>query len=268
MKNEYDWLAVVAGNSRLHWGWFKHHSLIDTWDTPHLVNRVKPRQLPQLFFPANFIQQGLLDIPVYLASVVSHQTNCWQNYEQINLINLPDIELTNLYPTMGIDRALATWGAITTYHQACLVIDGGTALTFTGADQQGNLMGGAILPGLRSLLRNLNQTTSALPEVKLPDTLPPRWALDTNTAIASGILYTAIAGVHSYIVDWLKQFPDSKIIFTGGDGEILWCFLQQLSQQQATELSPQITVDSNLVFQGIRLVYEQQEILRNSSGNF
>ncbi|MGL5835140.1 MAG: pantothenate kinase [Waterburya sp.] len=268
MENEYDWLALVAGNSRLHWGWFKHHSLIDTWDTPHLGNKVKPRQLPQLFFPANFIQQGLLDIPVYLASVVSQQTNCWQNYEQINLINLPDIKLINLYPTMGIDRALATWGAIATYHQACLVIDGGTALTFTGADQQGHLIGGAILPGLRSLLRNLNQTTSALPKVKLPDTLPPRWALDTDTAIASGILYTAIAGVHSYIVDWRAQFPDSKVIFTGGDGEILWRFLQQHLQEQLPELAPQITVDPNLIFQGIRLVHEQQEMLQNFGENF
>jgi type III pantothenate kinase len=264
VKNEYDWLALMAGNSRLHWGWFKHHSLIDTWDTPHISNRVKPRQLPQLFFPTNFIQQGLLDIPVYLASVVFHQSNCWQNYEQINLINLQDVKLTNLYPTMGIDRALAIWAAIATYHQACLVIDGGTALTFTGADQQGNLIGGAILPGLRSLLRNLKQSTAALPEVNLPDVLPPRWALDTETAIASGILYTAIAGVHSYLVDWRQQFPDSKVIFTGGDGEILWWFLQQ----EFPELAPQIIVDPNLIFQGMRLVYQQQEILQNSGDNF
>ena len=127
MENDYNWLALAAGNSRLHWGWFKHHTLIDTWDTSHILNTVKPRQLPQLFFSPNLIKQGLFDVPVYLASVVTHQTDCWQNYSKLNLINLQDIQLTNLYPTIGIDRALAVWGAIATYHQACLVIDGGTA---------------------------------------------------------------------------------------------------------------------------------------------
>lgn len=255
MENEYNWLALAAGNSRLHWGWFKHHALVSTWNTPHILNKVKPGQLPPLFFPSNFIQQGLLDVPVYLASVVSHQTAYWQDYDKLNLINLQDIKLTNLYTTIGIDRALAAWGAIATYHQACLVIDGGTALTFTGVDQQGKLIGGAIIPGLRSLLLTLKEKTVALPEVKLPNSLPPRWGLNTDTAISSGILYMAIAGVHSYIIDWLKHFPDSAIIFTGGDGELLCRFLQQ----QFPDLAAQATVDSDLVFKGMRLVYEQQE---------
>jgi type III pantothenate kinase len=61
--------------------------------------------------------------------------------------------------------------------------------------------------------------------------------------------------VHSYIVDWLKHFSDSEIIFTGGDGELLWRFLQQ----QFPDLATQATVDLDLVFKGIRLVYEQQD---------
>jgi type III pantothenate kinase len=255
VENEYNWLALAAGNSRLHWGWFKHHALVSTWNTPHILNKVKPGQLPSLFFPSSFIQQGLLDVPVYLASVVSHQTDCWQDYRELNLINLQDIKLTNLYTTIGIDRALAAWGAIATHHQACLVIDGGTALTFTGADQQGKLIGGAIIPGLRSLLLTLKEKTVALPEVKLPNSLPPRWGLNTDTAIASGILYMAIAGIHGYIIDWLKHFPESEIIFTGGDGELLWRFLQQ----QFPALATQATVDLDLVFKGMRLVYQQQD---------
>lgn len=256
MENEYNWLALAAGNSRLHWGWFKHHTLVDTWDSPHISNKIKPDQLPQLFFSSNLIKQGLSDVPVpiYLASVVSHQTERWQNYHQLNLVNLSDIKLTNLYPTMGVDRALAVWGAIAIYNRACLVIDGGTALTFTGANQQGQLIGGAILPGLRSQLLTLKHKTSALPQVELPDSLPPRWALDTDTAIASGVLYTAISGVYNYILDWLKQFPDSPIIFTGGDGELLFSLLQQ----QFPDLSAQATVEPHLVFQGIKLVYAQK----------
>ena len=254
MEHEYNWLALVVGNSRLHWAWFRHLVLVKTWDTSHLTISVKPYQLPHLMLDSDLVRQDLTHLSVYLASVVANQTEHWQDYGNLTFISLPDIKLTNTYPTMGIDRALAVWGAISTYQQACLVIDGGTALTFTGVDRTGRLIGGAILPGLRSQLLTLKQKTSALPEIKLPDSLPPQWALDTDTAIASGILYSAIAGIHSYIIDWLQQFPTTQIIFTGGDGEVLLRFFHQ----QFPDLTDKTIVDPNLVFQGIKLVYQQK----------
>lgn len=255
MENDRNWLALAVGNSRLHWGWFRYFTLVETWDTPHLENSVKSDRLPPLFLHHNLIKEDFDCIPVYLASVVASQTKYWQNYRDLTSIALEDIKLTNIYPTMGVDRALAAWGAVSIYNQACLVIDGGTALTFTGVNRQGKLIGGAILPGLRSQLLTLQQTTSALPEIQLSDTLPSRWALNTAAAIASGIIYTAIAGIHSYITDWLRQFPHSQVIFTGGDAELLSRFLHQ----QFPNLASQTTVNLNLVLQGIRLVYQQQQ---------
>lgn len=254
MEHEYDWLALVVGNSRLHWAWFRHFALIKTWDTHHLAIAVKTYQLPHLFLHSDLVKQDLTYLSLYLASVVASQTQYWQYYDDITYIRLEDIKLTNVYPTMGIDRALAVWGAIAIYQQACLVIDGGTALTFTGVDETGKLIGGAILPGLRSQFLSLGQKTSALPEVVLPDRLPPRWALDTESAIASGILYSAIAGIHSYIISWLQQFPQTQIIFTGGDGEVLSRFLHQ----QFPELVDKTVVEPNLIFQGIKLVYQHK----------
>ncbi|MEM6612366.1 MAG: pantothenate kinase [Cyanobacteria bacterium P01_C01_bin.72] len=254
MKREDNWLALAVGNSRLHWAWFRRHTLVATWDTHHLSISVQPNQLPHLFLHSDLVRQGFDSLSVYLASVVSKQSECWQYYEYLISISLKDINLTDTYPTMGVDRALAISGAISSYQQACLVVDGGTALTFTGVDADGKFIGGAILPGLRSQLLALQQKTSALPEVPVPNRLPARWGMDTDTAIASGVLYTAIAGIQSYIVDWLRQFPQSQIIFTGGDGEILSRFLQQ----QYPDLASEIIVDHNLVFQGIKLVYQQQ----------
>ena len=253
MENERNWLALAIGNSRLHWGWFKQQNLVEVWDTPHLANPVRRDRLPHPI-QGNLTRQGLNNLPVYLASVVTDQTKLWQDYDNLTLVSLKDIELINIYPSLGVDRALAAWGAVSTYNQACLVIDGGTALTFTGVDSQGKLIGGAILPGLRSQLLSLQQKTAALPEIQLPDSLPPRWALNTEQAIASGIIYTAIASIQGYIVDWLRQFPDSQVIFTGGDGELLSRFLHQ----QFPYLGVQTTVNRELIFQGIRLVYEQQ----------
>ena len=256
MEHKYDWLALAVGNSRLHWAWFRHLTLIKTWDTHHLAISVKSYQLPHLVLHGDIVERDLTNLPVYLASVVSNQTQYWQHYNDLTQIHLKDIKLTNVYPTMGVDRALAVWGAISIYQQACLVIDGGTALTFTGVDETGKLIGGAILPGLRSQLLSLKQKTSALPEVKLPNHLPPQWALDTDSAIASGILYSAIAGIHSYILNWVEQFPNTQIIFTGGDGEILSRFLDR----QFPNLAKKTVVEPNLIFQGIKLVYQQKNL--------
>ncbi|MBE9045712.1 pantothenate kinase [Pleurocapsales cyanobacterium LEGE 10410] len=250
--NESNWLALAIGNSRLHWAWFKHDNLIETWDTRHLSIAVE-HHLPQELLANGLLKQDLTNIPVYLASVVPAQTELWQNYGELNLITIKDVKLSDTYPTMGVDRALAAWGASVTYTQPCLIIDGGTALTFTTVDGQ-KFLGGAILPGLRSQLTSLKQKTAALPAVELPATLPPRWASNTDQAIASGIIYTTITGIHSYIVDWLEQFPHSKIIFTGGDAELLAQYLHL----QFAEIAHQTVINHNLAFWGM-LLYRQQK---------
>ena len=251
-KLERNWLAVVAGNSRLHWGWFERDLLQETWDTNHLANAIASDCPPSSYLTKSLSDRQLNNIPVYFASVVARQTEYWQSYQHLNKISLSDLALTNTYPTFGIDRALTAFGAVSLYRQDCLIIDGGTALTFTGVDRHKQLIGGAILPGLRSQLTTLEQTTSALPDVQLPQHLPSRWAVDTDTAIASGILYTVLAGVDSYIADWRKRFPNGRAIFTGGDGKLLANFYQQ--QFNAV---PYITLERNLIFQGFLAVYRQ-----------
>jgi len=224
--NHY-WLALAIGNSRLHWAWFIQDLLLENWDTPHLSIAVEAKYLPQQFLADSLIGEGLISLPIYLA-----------------------VKLANLYPTLGIDRALAVWGAVETYNQACLVIDGGTALTFTGVDQDRRLIGGAILPGLRSQFATLNQKTAALPEVEMLKMLPLRWAMNTEDAIASGVIYSAIAGIYSYIIDWLEHFPESQIILTGGDGELLF---QYLHLQYPETITMPIVSEYKLVFYGINL---------------
>ncbi|MEM8828024.1 MAG: pantothenate kinase [Cyanobacteria bacterium P01_G01_bin.19] len=246
-----DKLALAIGNSRLHWAYFEQDNLIETWDTPHLKEPIVGDRLPSHLFLDSSLRQVLETIPVYIASVVPQQTELWQNYHDARIVTLEDIELSNLYPTLGIDRALAIWGGGETYGYPCLIIDGGTALTFTAADPQRQLIGGAILPGLRSQFLALNQKTAALPEVALPANLPPRWALDTNNAIASGIVYSVLAGIYSYIENWQKRYPNSQIILTGGDGEIL---SQYLARQYP---SLKTICDRNLIFYGINLIARQ-----------
>ncbi|HEY9617521.1 MAG TPA: pantothenate kinase, partial [Microcoleaceae cyanobacterium] len=227
--NPSPWLALMIGNSRLHWAQFADQDLLQTWDTPYLTPAnsqppiLHPSAPPTSSFPSSLPHPSEL----WIASVVPQQTQLWQAYPQAQFITLEQVPLAGMYPTLGIDRALAVWGAIMTLGSPVLVIDAGTALTFTGADAQKRLVGGAILPGLRLQFHSLGQSTAALPLVDWQETatLPSRWAMDTSDAIASGILHTVLAGLRDFVNIWWKDFPASPVVLTGGDGDRLYRYL-------------------------------------------
>lgn len=236
----------MIGNSRLHWGYFTGDTLKHSWNTNHLSSSEELATI----FPPQLQYLSTQKIPLYLASVVPSQTNLYINQTETQIIQLENISLKGVYPTMGIDRALALWGAGCVYGFPCLVIDGGTALTFTGANEEGELIGGAILPGVRLQLQSLAVNTAALPALDLIADLPPRWAKTTPEAIRSGVIYTIIAGIKNFIAHWQGQFSLSKIVITGGDAVTLKDYLNQCFPDIAEE----IILDSELVFWGMRAV--------------
>lgn len=238
-----EWLALAIGNSRLHWAWFAGTTLQQTWNTDYVL---------EARLPAEVLGRSLSAAPLlWLASVVPDQTELWQRYPHTHLISLADIPLQNQYPTLGIDRALALWGALEILGAPVLVIDAGTALTFTGADTEKKLVGGAITPGLALQLRSLAQDTAALPATNLQDLqVPSRWATDTSNAIKSGVFYTLVAGVQDFIEAWRSEFPNSAIALTGGDGDLLYRYLSE----KVPAIAPQLHLDPTLVFRGMALI--------------
>lgn len=264
------WLALMIGNSRLHWGWFVGGTLCCAWDTNHLpaasvkqaVQRwtagdwtggiLPPSQMHSKSNPLlPLLSEGKNPqsmLPLYLASVVPKQTELWQTYPNARVMTLDQLPLQGLYPTLGIDRALAVLGAGRTLGWPVLVIDAGTALTFTGADAQRRLVGGAILPGLGLQLESLGQRTAALPKIELPEEMPQRWALNTPEAIQSGVVYTVLAGIRDFLEDWWRQFPESRIALTGGDRTSVNTYFQV----QYPEIAPSLIADPHLIFWGLQ----------------
>jgi type III pantothenate kinase len=247
--NQDQLILLMIGNSRLHWALCDEDQLIKIWHTPHLIEKIN-QDFIEKFFPQQLHFEELLQnkIKIKIASVVPDQLQFWQDYPHLKLIKLEDLPLKNLYPTIGIDRVLAIWGAVTQYSLPCLVIDGGTALTLTGINDQQELIGGAILPGLKMQYQTLGQNTANLPDLAVSYSLPPRWANNTPEAMKSGIIYTILGGLCDFIEDWDQQFPQSVIIFTGGDGQFLVSAIAQLHP----ELQPKISLDVNLIFYGMK----------------
>ena len=254
-----DWLALSIGNSRLHWAWLTGTTLRHAWDTEHLDAFAIQRLIINQF---NFHRCQLLDrsVPLpqwedmpdlHVISVVPHQTQFWQQYMRSHVLTLTEIPLDDSYSTLGIDRAIGAWGATQISGNSALVIDCGTAMTFTGAIphpekiNRSKLVGGAIVPGLQVQLKSLGHFTAVLPTLETRDLqLPTRWATNTNDAISSGVLYSIASSLNSYIQDWLTQYPNSPIFLTGGDSSAI-C---NLIAQYLPVLTPHLRLEPNLAF--------------------
>jgi type III pantothenate kinase len=240
------WMALAIGNSRLHWGLWEGHKLKYTWHSPYVLPTEDWRE--QVMGELNIDLQDFLDcsLPLVLTSVVPSQTNLWRPYAQ-QVMSLSDIPLFGLYSTLGIDRALAVYGAGETSGYPVLVVDGGTALTMTGVNGQRQLIGGAIWPGLGLQWQSLQSGTAALADFSIDWQSGHRWAMDTPGAIASGILHSTVAGIIDFWQDWQSQFPSSQLLLTGGDGEILSRLIR--SRCNVGKYAP------DLVLHGISLAY-------------
>lgn len=137
-----------------------------------------------------------------------------------SLYNRLPIEVLNPYQ-IGADLVADATAAYIGYGGPSMVIDFGTALTFTTISSSGKILGVAIAPGLYTALRSLTGNTAQLYDVQLE--APPS-ALGENTihAIQSGIVF-GFAGLVDSMVNRVESElgQNIKVIATGGLSFIL-----------------------------------------------
>ena len=73
------------------------------------------------------------------------------------------------YKGMGIDRLSNMRAAMKFYGNPLLVIDGGTAMTYTGLNAKGRIIGGGICPGISAVTRSMHDYTGGLPLISQED---------------------------------------------------------------------------------------------------
>lgn len=122
---------------------------------------------------------------------------------------------------IGVDRVCAAAAAFKQLQTACSIVDFGTAVTVDLVDDDGVLLGGAILPGLDVQCRALHEHTACLPEVtpEIPELLYGR---DTTEAIRTGVcrgLAGAVRGLVEGYATSLNRWPN--VVATGGGIELM-----------------------------------------------
>lgn len=250
-------LVIDIGNSDVTIGLSKNSEWPYVWRIPAVADR------PELFYGIKirefFAEAGIQTTDVsriILSSVVPNLTGKIINvtvtlFEKNPVVLGPDIypklkiKVLNPYE-IGSDLVANSVAAYNKFKSNCVVVDFGTALTFTTISESGSIIGVAIVPGLKTALRSLSQNTAKLFDVPLE---LPQSVLGKNTvhAIQAGILM-GYEGLVKAMLERIKaelNDPEIKSVATGGLSSII------------TPLKGTFTeVDPNLTLDGLRLVGE------------
>lgn len=147
---------------------------------------------------------------------------------------------------VGADLIANAVAAYARVQGACIVVDFGTATTFTAVSADAVFLGVAIAPGMNLAASALAGGTAQLPQVRLA---APDRAIGTNTihAIQSGVLLGYAGLVEGVIDRFQAEIPgDAQVIATGGLSGIIAPLTQRFS-----------SVDQWLTLDGIRLIGER-----------
>ena len=198
MTNIADYLLI--GNTRLHWAFNTNYS----YKFSHtLINESLPEKI---------------DLKKLIwASVGKYPTN---NFLKKNQITLKDINLKNMPNFIGIDRALACFAALrmikNKLSKNLLIIDLGTTVSMTKIDNQGNLLGGQLLPGFKTQLKSMEENTKNLVfpnKIFIPNN---KFEISTMNAMLRGV-YNSITGAINISFDRTKDI----LILCGGDANLI-----------------------------------------------
>ncbi|MEN8248663.1 MAG: type III pantothenate kinase [Bacteroidota bacterium] len=242
-------VAIDIGNTNITIGVHKHGQ----WQE-HRIGSVEIQPLAyytqQLSIIAGEVNKEKLE-GVGISSVVPNLTDIIMDATKLVLHKEPVLLARKWYSLlpvvsanpdeMGTDLLANSLAGFKVHEAPCLIVDFGTALTYTLIRPDGFIEGVAIAPGIKTAMQSLSGNAAQLPEIslKLPDN-----PLGTNTveAMNSGILWGFVGQV-SFMVNKIKAEADFeiKIIATGGLSEVLKPLENEFD-----------VIDRNLTVEGIR----------------
>ena len=149
---------------------------------------------------------------------------------------------------LGSDLVVGAVGALAKYDPPLILIDMGTATTFSAVDRNGTFLGGAIAPGLKVSLSALSQNASQLFQIDLS---APRRAIGTNTedSLRSGLMLGCADMIDGMCRRFRKEVgEDAKVIATGG-----------LFKRIAPYCETEIIHEENLLSDGLLALYKRNQ---------
>lgn len=147
---------------------------------------------------------------------------------------------------VGADLIANAVAAYTRTRGACVIVDFGTATTFTAVSADAAFLGVAIAPGINLAASALAGGTAQLPQIRL---MAPPTAIGTNTvhSIQSGLLFGYVGLVEGMLARFAAEMgTQPTVIATGGLSRLIAPLTQAFAE-----------VDPWLTLEGIRLIAER-----------
>ena len=144
---------------------------------------------------------------------------------------------------LGADILVGAVGAVNKYQAPVITIDMGTAITICYVNSNKELLGGIILPGIKTSFNALFKKASKLEEVGIekPKNVVGR---DTVSSIQSGMVYGMASTIDGLIRKVKEENGDAKVIITGGESRFILNVLEE-----------NIIYDENLLLDGLKVMY-------------
>ncbi len=246
-------LLVDAGNTRLKWAWLGSQGLVDSGEPGDHGAIAHGGTVPDdllVRIGAASRQPTAIAIASVASASFTASLRAALGATGISVRQVTTAaafgELRNGYGNpaqMGVDRWLALIGAWQRHRRALCVVDAGTAVTLDVVDDQGQHLGGYIVPGAplmrRALLGSTGGIDAAARLAAVADAEPLRWGRDTESCMALG----ATRALACLVMDSVKALAlrsraAPALLLTGGDASHLLAGLEA-----GPELRPQLVLE-------------------------
>ncbi len=147
---------------------------------------------------------------------------------------------------LGADLVADAVAGLHAYPVPLIIIDMGTATTFSVVNRERQYIGGMILPGVRISLDALTSRASQLSGISID---APKHVIGKNTieCMKSGVLYSSAAALDG-IIDRIEEElgEEATVIATGG-----------LAKSIVSHCKRDIILDEDLLLKGLLVIYEK-----------
>lgn len=223
-------LLLDIGNSSVNWATVEQEQFIANgvfaYDKNSFANSFKDKLLPSKT-PSEVLVSNVAGAEIYncLKDWVKQQ---WQRELWQASVTAEFKQLKNSYRDthqMGVDRWLGMIASWEKYQSALCIVGCGTALTIDSIDQQGNHLGGYIIPGIHLMRQALVSNTEGI-NISAQEQTTLDYANDTQAAVNNGVLLATVAMIDR-TVQTLSNASNSRpgCIITGGMAETIKPFL-------------------------------------------
>lgn len=252
-------LAVDVGNTNILLGIFEGKNILSSWRL-HTDSRLTTDEFT--LFVDNLLQRenhNLSEIDALaLACVVPPLLHPITSFAERRLKISPLIVgpgtktgmpiLLDNPKELGADLIVNAVAAKEKFGQPLIVIDFGTATTFSIVSDKGEYAGGLIAPGIRMATEGLFKETAKLPRVEIVE---PTSVLGKSsiTAIQSGVFYGFVGLVKEIILNiWREIDCKCLVVATGGLSGMITPHVPQINYRE-----PLLTLE------GLQIIYEKNQ---------